>query len=274
MAGGRRVDVSGLSFPESVTVGPDGKYYVSNYGPEGTAGKGSIAVISGNPFEGTATVSLLTTGMNHPTGAVFVGPDLYVADASLVWKVPTAGDMAGQKSVHLSATAFPTGPRGINDLAADGDGNLFMSDSPRRLIFKVSAQGAATLLLGPGPMNTLRVPNGVLVDAKGVLSGVRGSVLVVDFGSGILSTLAPDGSALQEIARNFGQGDGLAFDAQDNLYISDYQGGTVYRLKPDRSVGPFAKEFTTPADLALDQKTGWLIVPNFDISTVTFIELQ
>jgi outer membrane protein assembly factor BamB len=268
----QRIDVNGFYFPESVTVGPDGKYYVSNYGQDGVPGDGSIAVISGNPLAGDVTVSTLTDGMNSPTGAAFVGTDLYVADAIMVWKVPTTGETAGQKSVYLPPERFTIRPRGLNDLTADAEGNLYISDSSRRYIYKANPQGMVTLLLRTTTAIPWRNPNGVLVDTKGILTAPK-NLLIVDFGTGLLSSLSPDGSLLQQIAQGFGAGDGLAFDSQDRLYISDYLGGKIFRVNPDKTSELFADDFTTPADHAIDEKTGCLIVPNFDISTVTFMKL-
>lgn len=109
MQTGRRVEVGGFLTPESVAVGPDGRYYVSNIGQFNVPGDGSIKAIAGNPFDGAAMVSHVATGLNDPKGIVFVGNDLFVADVNQVWRVITSGQMAGEKSVFLAPAAFPGG---------------------------------------------------------------------------------------------------------------------------------------------------------------------
>jgi sugar lactone lactonase YvrE len=270
---GRRVEVEGFRIPESVATGPDGKYYVSNIGRINRMGDGSIKVISGNPFDGTASVSDVATGLNDPAGIAFVGSDLFVTDEKFVWKIQTSGETAGEKSVFLSPEVFPGGTGLLNDMAADADGHLFMSDTNRGVIFKADPQGNVSVFLDSGPMNPLRMPNGVVLDADGQISGQAGSLLVVDLRNGNLVAVAPDGGSAEVIARGFGTGDGLAFDAQGNLYISDFARGRVHRMKPDRSTEVFART-TSPADLTVDRQRGWLIVPNFLKRKVTFFEMQ
>ncbi len=270
---GQRVEVAGFLTPESVAVGPDGRIYVSNINRFNVMGDGSIKAISGNPFDGIVVVNDVATGLNDPKGITFIGSELFVTDVNQVWKVETAGEMAGEKSVFLAPEVFPGGAQFLNDIGADADDNLFMSDSNRGIIFKADPQGNVSIFLNRGLRNPLRGPNGVLVDAEGEISQQAGSLLVVDGQTGNLVAVMPDGSSVQMLASGFGSGDGLAFDVQGNLYISDFSGGRVHRMKPDRTVQIFAQNFMASADLTVDQERGWLVVPNFNGNTVSFLEL-
>jgi hypothetical protein len=272
---GRRVEVEGFSTPESVSVGPDGLYYVSNIGRTGTDGDGSIRVISGDPFAGTATVSDLATGLDNPAGTSFVGTDLFVTDGTRVWKIETAGERRGEKSVFLTPDSFPRGPGMLNDVAADSNGHLYISDTDEGVIFKANPMGQVSLFLDVGPMNPLRRPNGVIVDSEGLISGAAGSVLAVGITGGNLIAIASDGGSTQVIASRFGLtiGDGLAFDRQGRLYIGDFR-GRVYRMMTDRSIERILAGLTTPADLTVDQQKGWLVIPSFTDDKVSFVELQ
>ncbi|GEM_PF-1617483 len=267
------IEVPGFETPESVAVGPDGRYYVSNIGGNGVPEDGSIKAISGNPFDGTVTVTDVATGLNDPTGTVFVGTRLFVVDDDRVWQIETTGDMAGEKNVFLPPDRFPGGTGMLNDIAADEDGHLFISDTNRGIIFAANLDGEVTLFLDAGPANPLRMPNGVIVDEEGGFGGEPGSVLVIDLRNGNLVAIAPDGSSASIIARRFGAGDGLAFDAAGNLYISDFVRGRVFRLEPNLSSSVIAR-MRSPADLTVDVERNWLVVPNFLKDTVTFVRLS
>lgn len=266
------IEVPGFETPESVAVGPDGRYYVSNIGGNGVPGDGSVKAISGNPFSGTVTVTDVATGLDDPTGTVFVGTRLFVADDDKVWQIETTGEMAGEKHVFLSPTSFPGGTGMLNDIAADGEGNLFISDTNRGVIFKANMDGEVMLFLDAGPANPLRMPNGVIVDEEGSISGAPGSLLVIDLRNGNLVAIASDGSSAEVIARRFGAGDGLSFDAAGNLYISDFVRGRIFRLEPSFSSSVIAR-MRSPADLTVDRGRNWLVVPNFLKDAVTFVQL-
>ncbi len=55
--------------------------------------------------------------------------------------------------------------------------------------------------------------------------------------------------------------DGMAFDSEGNLYISQYQGSAVHKFGVDGTVSVFADGFNTPNGLAVDA-TGHLYVAN------------
>jgi sugar lactone lactonase YvrE len=262
--------------PVSVALGPDGKYYVSNLGANrGTRMDGSMKIISGTPFDGTATVSDLATGLRNPTGIFFVGSDLFVADDDRVWKISTTGEAAGEKSVYLAPDAFPGGTELLNDIIADADGTFFISDSDRGVIFKADPQGRVSLFLEGDPMKPLRRPYGLLFDTDGHISGRAGALLVIDSGNGNLAAVSPADGSTELIATGFGNGIGLALDAQGNLYVSDFLGGLgqIRRLKLDRTIEVVTRTLS-PADIIVEKERGWLIVPNLATGRVTFFELQ
>lgn len=269
----RRVELRGFMTPESAAVGPDGRYYISNIGSLNRDEDGTIKVISGNPFDGTAEVTDVATGLNGPSGILFMGTELFVVDQGMVWRIETAGEMAGEKTVFLPPEAFPGGSEQLNDIAADADENIYISDTRRGVIFKADLDGLVSIFLDEGPENPLRSPNGLLIDAEGQLSEQPGSLLVVDVTTGDLVAVAPDGSSAEVIGEGFGSGDGLVFDAQGNLYITDFLVGRVFRMAPDRTSEAIART-QSPADLTVDREKGWLIVPNFLRNRVTFMELE
>ena len=115
--------IKGLKNPESAAVGPDGKVFVTVIGERAKKGDGSVAVV-----EPSGRITTFATGLDDPHGVVIVGDSLYIADVKVVWKV----DAKGKVEVFLGPEGFPRAPGYLNDIAYDGKGNFYVSDSGDR----------------------------------------------------------------------------------------------------------------------------------------------
>lgn len=250
--------ITGLSTPESVAVGPDGKYYISNLGRPGQRGDGSIKLIEGGVIQD------LVSGLDDPKGLAIYGNFIYVTDIDKVWRV----SLGGQKEVFIGPEAFPKRPAFLNDLAfAPASDRMYISDTQLGAIFTARAClcGGVTIFTDRARLPELQGPNGLAFDA-------RGNLLVIDFATGKLFQLRPDGSG-EVVGEGFGGGDGLAFDAAGNLYISDYKGGRIFRRSPDGSATVFAQELKAPADIAVDLDRKMLLIPEFEADRLKLIPL-
>ena len=247
--------ITGLSTPESVAVGPDGKYYVSNLGRPGQRGDGAIKVVENR------TVKDLTTGLDDPKGVAIWDGKLYVADIDKLWRI----SLSGEKELLLGPEEFPRRPLFLNDVVFDTSGNLYVSDTQLGLIFKLSPDGEAGIFADRSRFPELRGPNGLAFDREGDL-------LVIDFNTGKLLKIKPDGSA-EVIGEGFGGGDGLVIDAEGNLYISDYKGGKIFKRAPDGSTEVIAEGLKAPADIAIDPKRSLLLVPEFNGDRLRLIKI-
>ncbi|MBI1742265.1 NHL repeat-containing protein [Candidatus Acetothermia bacterium] len=251
--------ITGFRTPESVAVGPDGKYYVSNIGAQNTPGDGSIKQIA---FDGeNAIVTDFATGLNDPKGAAFFGKELYVADVNQVWKI----DPSGNKSVFLTPENFPVMPVFLNDTAFDAAGNLYVSDTFKSVVFRATPQSEVSVALDKSKLPELGGPNGLLVDSEN-------NLYVVDLNTGKVWKVTPSGEATV-ILPNVGAGDGIAFDSQKNIYVSDFLGGRVLKRDTKGEISIFASGFTSPADITIDTARGLLVVPEFDANRVTLVPL-
>src|SRR5919109_5084626 len=67
--------IDSIPAPESVTVGPDGAWYVSSFGKFDTKGDGAVYRV--DPDKGTP--ARFVTGLDDPCGVVFLGDTLWVA---------------------------------------------------------------------------------------------------------------------------------------------------------------------------------------------------
>lgn len=260
--------VSGLLTPESVVQAADGKIYVSEINGFGQDGDGQIRVIDHGKS------SVLVKGLDDPKGLVIIGTDLYIADKSRVMRVSLAQPTATAE-VFLAATDFPKVPQFLNDLSADANGNLYISDSGDILgtgkggaIYKVTPQRALSLLLDGTIDARILAPNGLLADAKGE------QLLLVDFTSGVLYNYHLQTKKLDEVASGLGGGDGIVKQANGNIYVSDWKSGKVYRVDPQHKVSLIKEGYQSAADIALTQDDHHLLVPDMKAGKLDIIELR
>lgn len=260
--------VAGLLTPESVVQAADGKIYVSEINGFGQDGDGQIRVID------HGKTSVLVKGLDDPKGLVIIGSDLYIADKSRVLRI-ALNQPATSAEVFLAATGFPKVPQFLNDLSADANGNLYISDSGDILgtgkggaIYKVTPQRTLSLLLDGSIDARILAPNGLLADAKGE------HLLLVDFTSGVLYNYNQLTKKLEEIASGFGGADGLVKQANGNIYISDWKNGKVFRVDPQHKVTLIKDGYQSAADIALTQDDHHLLVPDMKAGKLEIIELR
>jgi streptogramin lyase len=249
--------IGGFSTPESVAVGPDGNYYVSNIG-SWNSGDGKISQVT--LAEGEVKVSDFVTKLDNPTGIALFKEDLYVADRDRVWKV----SLSGQVTVFLAPGDFPVRPKFLNDTAFDNAGNLYISDTERGLVFRATPEKQVTVFLDKSSVPGLSGPNGLIFDAEQ-------NLYLVDLNTGTLWQIKPDGT-VTVLVENVGAGDGLAFDSEKNLYISDFF-GRVLKRDPQGTISIFAQGLVSPADITIDIARNLLVVPEFDANRLTLIPL-
>ena len=259
--------VNGLLTPESVIQAADGKIYVSEINEFGKDGDGQIRMIDHGKS------SVLVQGLDDPKGLAIIGKDLYVADKSRIWRIDLSQSPA-QAEVFTAATDFPQVPQFLNDLAADANGNLYVSDSGDIMgtgkggaIYKITPQRKLSLVIDGKADPRVLAPNGLLADAKGE------HLLIVDFTSGILFNYDLTSHKLQEIASGFGGGDGIVKQANGTVYVSDWKSGKIYRVENNKAV--LVKEgYQSAADIALSQDDHHLLVPDMKAGALDVIKLK
>jgi gluconolactonase len=259
--------VNGLLTPESVIQAADGKLYVSEINEFGKDGDGQIRVIDHGKS------SILVQGLDDPKGLTIIGTDLFVADKSRIWRVPL-NQAPAKAEVYIAATEFPQTPQFLNDLTADANGNLYVSDSGDIMgtgkggaIYKITPQRKLTLVIDGKADPRVLAPNGLLADAKGE------HLLIVDFTSGVLYNYEVAGKRLQEVASGFGGADGIVRQANGTIYISDWKNGKVYRVENSKAV--LLKDgYQSAADIALSQDDHHLLVPDMKAGVLDVIRLK
>lgn len=257
--------MTGLKTPESVVQAKDGKIYVSEINEFGKDGDGQISVIE------NGQLSVFADGFDDPKGLVIIGDSLYVADNTQVIKVNLMD--ATQKEVFVPASAFTTPPQFLNDLEADPQGNLYVSDTGNMetgkggVIYKVNASGDVTKLLDGSDNPLVLAPNGLLADDTGTF------LTYVDFTSGILYNLNTETGELTDIGEGFGGGDGLVHHSSGKLYVSDWKNGKVFAMGVDGEITTIGPQYQAAADIAITKDEHYLMVPDMKAGELDFIDL-
>lgn len=255
--------VTGLKSPESVVAGQDGRVYVSEIGEFGKDGDGRIGVVGPD-----GQIKGFAEGMNDPKGLVFFGNDLYVADKTRVLKV----GVDGKWSVFADASAFPVAPQFLNDLEADAQGNLYVSDSgdlkgKGGAVYRIGRNGKVATILSGDKESRVQGPNGLLMDGTSHL-------LEVDFVSGILYRINLRSGAMQKVAEGFGGGDGIVRGSKGVLYVSDWQNGKVFSVSKRGEVSLLKSGYTAAADIGLSKDGKFILVPDMKAGELHWLPAQ
>jgi gluconolactonase len=253
--------VTGLQTPESVVAGRDGRVYVSEIGEFGKDGDGRVSVIDAD-----GKVHAFATGMDDPKGLAFFGNDLYVADKTRVLKV----GIDGKWTVFAAADAFPVPPQFLNDVETDGIGNIYVSDSgdlkgKGGAIYHINKNGKVARVVGDH-VAQVQAPNGLLM-------GGRGTMLEVDFVSGILYRIKLRTGEMEKIAEGFGGGDGIVRGSGGVLYVSDWKNGKVYSVSKKGEVELLKEGFQQAADIGLSKDGKYILVPDMKAGEVHWLNI-
>ena len=254
------------SKPESIIVDPEtGNYYVSNVNgiPADKDQNGYIVKLDKdlNVLKKAFIQSSDDVELNAPKGMAIVGKVLYVTD---ITSVRGYNKETGENVVDLDFE--DRGAKYLNDIVADDNGNLYVSDMTTNTIFRIDTgndHSVSVLIEG----DELNQPNGLVIDPQTgnlVIAAWRGKILVLD----------DEGNLKPYIDREFTTLDGIDFDTAGNLYVSSFQLGEIYRITPDKRVTTIKKGLNSPADISIDHKKGLLLIPDMGANAIETIDLK
>lgn len=258
--------ITGLKMPESVVQAKDGRIFVSEINEFGKDGDGQITVI-----DTLGKASIFASGLDDPKGLAMIGQDLYVADKTKVLKITPTGEV----SIFVTAESFPAFPQFLNDLEADLQGNLYVSDSGDLFktgkggaVYKINPQGGVQLLINDTQDARIKAPNGLLADDTGNV------LILVDFTSGVLYSLNTQTLALTDISEGFGGGDGVVHHSNGTMYVSDWNNGKVFSINTKGDVELLKSGYQAAADIAITKDEKYIMVPDMKAGELDFISLQ
>lgn len=246
----------------------DGSYYVSNINGNLNAkdGNGFISKIDG---AGTLVIQKFIGGkedqplLDAPKGLAIVGKIIYVADIDSV-----KGFDKETAKLIVTMDLSDRGAKFLNDIAADDQGDLFVSDTQTNRIFRIGA-GADRPVSVFKKGKQLGGPNGVFVNPK------TKNLMVVSFGSGQVLEIDRAG-VVHVLKKGLTALDGIDADNDGNVYVSSFEKGEIYKI-PRWGRGPivtFAGGLTTPADISVDRKKKQLLIPSMKSNSVSTIPLK
>ncbi len=215
--------VSGFNNPESAL--PDtstGVIYVSNVAgkPDDKDGVGFISKLS---IDGKLLADKWVTGLNAPKGLALVGSHLFVADIDRLVEIDTETGKIVQDYPAPDAKL-------LNDVAADGDGHVYVSDWVGNAIWRLADGNFEQWVESP----ELKSPNGLLVEGDKLIVATWGD-MEPDYSTKVGGNLLTIGLESKEIAtlgdgKPVGNLDGLEpFDAESYI-VTDFMAGKVYQI--------------------------------------------
>ena len=244
--------------PESAAYDPEtNAFYVSNYdgyNPSQGAGRQHVSKLEA---DGKVAALQWVSGLNNPTGLAVRNRRIYAVErAGLVEiEISTAKII---NRIALPGAGFP------NDVALADNGDIFISDSRKNCIYKVSGGRAEEWLNSP----SLPAPNGIHV--------LKGKVIVGTNGDGCLKAVDLETKAVSVVA-NLGVGtiDGIESDREGNLLVSHNE-GRLFQVSPDGRVKTILDTSALGmniADFAYAQGRNMVVFPTFTDSRVAAFRL-
>jgi len=259
--------------PESAVYDPvNDCYYVSN------TGDGKIIKVDANDI---SDKSVLNSDLTSVRGLCIIGNMLIAAaDEGVVFIGLPNGNVVN--TIPIAGMVF------LNDICSDNADILFISDPGTGKIYKLIISGGSYETLAEGLSN----PNGLYWD------GDNSRLIFVPMidNAPIMAVNMGDRSVVPIRQTSLDQPDGITRDMFGNYYISywsDNPGGsvgTVHRFSSDFIGDPveISSSHSGPADIffretaftgkirntiEIQANTGILVIPNWNVHTVTFLEL-
>lgn len=244
-----------LKVPESVLF--DGKnkvLYVTNIDgqPWANDGKGSVGKVG---LDGKIIAVDWVSGLLAPKGMGLYKNKLYVADLTeLVVIDVNTGTVIERIVVE--------GAGGLNDVSADENGTVYVTDSRARRVYEVK-DGKASMLLDS---SKLKGPNGILKH--------EGSLYVLDAGS--MYRMEKDGSLTKLAEGMEGGTDGIENVGGGDFLVSTW-GGVVYYVAADGTKQVLLDgraDKINSADIGYDAAKRIVYIPTFWKNSVVAYELR
>ena len=243
-----------LKVPESVLLDKaNNVLYVSNIDgqdPWKADGKGSIGKVG---LDGKIIATDWVSGLDSPKGLGMYNGKLYAADLTKLVII----DIASGKIEQKVAIA---GSVGLNDIAIDSKGVVYVSDSPGKQVFRIENNKAEKFL------DNLNGPNGLFINGD--------DIFILD--NQAMHKVNTDKTLTKIIDGLDGNADGLENVSGNDYIISCWEGliwyinadGTKEKLLDTRS------EKKNTADIGFDKDSKTVYIPTFFKNTIVAYEVR
>jgi len=256
--------ITGLQSPHSFLADPSGEqYFISNTNGDPEA-KDNNGFISRLDQAGKIVALKFIQGgqsdvvLHAPKGMALVGQTLYVTDLDTLRGFDKG---TGRPLLSISLAAHDHGgrPVALVDAVYDGHGSLYLSDTDADTIYRVDTakEHAVSVLVRD---QSLAGPRGLAVHPK------TGHLIVASWHKGKIFEVTALGQITELVSNGFfshrfNNLDGVDFDSYGNMYVADFTGGKVWRMRPDRKFDVIAEFLSSPADIGVDRRNHLILVP-------------
>ena len=221
----------------------------------------TVSTVAGNGTAGYVDGPGANATFKTPWGiAVDNSGNIYVADHgnNRIRKIGSSGQVttfAGSGSLDFADGSGTNAMfNGLNDMTTDSQGNLYVTDQNNERIRKITPQGQVTTVAGNGILGNVNGPaaNAEFNGPSSVAIDLAGNIYVTDqfnnlikkiSNSGIVSTLAGSSQGFADgtgTNAQFSGPNGIAVDAQGNVYISDQLNRRIRKITPAGVVSTIA----------------------------------
>ncbi|RXJ45787.1 SMP-30/gluconolactonase/LRE family protein [Gelidibacter gilvus] len=247
----------GLTHCESAVYNAKQNIIYASLIGEKEPGDGAIATID---LDGKLIDALFISGLNDPKGIAITEYKLYVSDINELVEADLKTGKIIKKYSH-------EGLEFLNDVAIDGQGNVYVSDTGTSKIYQLDTQGNFSLWLAD---ENLDRPNGLLVQ--------NNTMYVASWGSqpngGRVSKIDMTTKAIDSITTIIGNLDGIRPYDKDRLIISDWNSGMIHLVDYDGNTQEVLQVGQSVGDIAYIQEKKLLLLPMNKQSRLLFYRLD
>ncbi len=235
---------------------PVGGYFISPNLPAGLSFNSKTGLISGTPTTVSPATSYTITGYNATGSAAatvniavnlpplptvsYTGPNTYIVGTTIK-PLATTGSGVAAMAFGSSPTSLNPGATGLNGVAVDATGNIYMATNSNNSIMKIPVGGGPAVVFASG----FSFPSDVAVDAAG-------NVYEADSGSGTVKEVLAGTNTPATIASGIPFPAALALDAAGNIYVADGSSSIFKIAATGHALTTFATGFNSPFGVAVD----------------------
>ncbi len=209
-------------FPETAIYDAKRKvYYISNYDAYHFSYTGGAQFLSKLSPGGEVIEMKWAQGLSNPTGMAWSDGKLIVVERAGIAEVDA------ETGEVVSRTPIP-GARFLNDIAVDGGGAIYVTDSSRHVIARIMDGSVEEWLSG----DAIAQPNGLHIMGGKLFVGTNSdvSVKVVDLATKEIETLVRFDRGIIDGIEEYGEGRLLVSLSEGKLYAVDTSGKAVKML--------------------------------------------